>query len=123
MTKRGILAVLVVLTAVPVAAMDGVYEISQVCMVSGCFPGDAPGFPKTISSPGSYRLTGNFTGPDTDTTAIKITVDEVTLDLNGFVLLGPTACDPAPCTPTGAGIVLPRQGEATLEFYRNEFTE
>ncbi|MCP4593019.1 MAG: right-handed parallel beta-helix repeat-containing protein [bacterium] len=103
MTKRGILAFMVVLAAVPVAAVDGVYEINQVCMVSGCFPGDAPGFPVTISSPGSYRLTGNLTVPDADTVAIETAVDGVSLDLNGFALLGPTVCDPAPCTPTGPG--------------------
>jgi hypothetical protein len=42
-------------------ASDGQLEINQACAVNtGCFPGDDPGFPVTITQPGSYRLTGNL---------------------------------------------------------------
>ena len=52
-------------------------------------PGDAPGFPLTLSRAGSYKLTGNLTVPDANTTAVEITADNVTLDRNGFGIFGP----------------------------------
>src|SRR3954463_6674651 len=59
-------------------------------------PGDDPGFPVTISKPGSYRLAGNLTVPGADTSAIVITADAVTLDLNGFSIAGPLLCIAGP---------------------------
>jgi hypothetical protein len=74
------------LLATPALAVDGVLEINQTCAVeTGCFAGDAAGFPVTITSPGSYRLTGNL---DADATGIEILADFVALDLNGFRLDG-----------------------------------
>jgi hypothetical protein len=69
-------------------------------------PGDAPGFPVTISQSGSYRLAGNLTVPDLFTTAIEITADNVTLDLNGFSIIGPNVCTPNPtmCNQNGGGL-------------------
>jgi hypothetical protein len=69
-------------------------------------PADTPGFPITISQPGSYRLVSNITVPDAATTAIEITADNVTLDLNGFTIAGPNVCTPNPirCSFTGGGI-------------------
>ena len=55
-------------------------------------PGDAAGFPVTLSQPGSYVLTSNLTVSNANTHAIDITVDDVTVDLNGFVIQGPTVC-------------------------------
>jgi hypothetical protein len=69
--------------------------------------GDTPGFPVTISQPGSYKLSGNLVVSDAGTTAIDITADNVTLDLNGFAVMGPNVCLPNPtrCTVSGgAGI-------------------
>ena len=43
--------------------------------------------PFTIASPGSYYLTGNLTGL-AGTNGITVTSGDVTLDLNGFALLG-----------------------------------
>ena len=64
--------------------------ITQAKVNTGNFtPGDAPGFPLTISVRGAYKLTGNLTVPNADTTAIQITADNVTLDLNGFGIYGP----------------------------------
>jgi len=54
-------------------------------------PGDTPGFPVTLSAPGSYKLTGNLTVPQ-GSKGIVITADEVTLDLNGFRISGPSKC-------------------------------
>jgi hypothetical protein len=92
--------------AMPTWAVDGVILIDQnKAMAGNITPGDTPGFPVTISLPGSYRLAGNLTVPDANTTAITITADNVSLDLNGFMIQGPTVCDAAAhtCAPTGTG--------------------
>ena len=47
-------------------------------------PGDTPGWPITISTPGSYVLTENLQG--TGVAMIEITSSFVTLDLNGFII-------------------------------------
>lgn len=64
----------------------------QHALVGGIGPDDASGFPVTISSPGSYKLTSNLTVRDLNTTAIEIKADNVTLDLNGFNITGPNVC-------------------------------
>ena len=73
------------------SASDGVLEINQTCAIeTGCFPGDAPGFPVSIQAPGSYRLTSNLAldlnfvqdTPD----GIVISGGKVTIDLNGFAI-------------------------------------
>ncbi|HBY62916.1 MAG TPA: hypothetical protein DEH78_24095 [Solibacterales bacterium] len=90
-----------------VAYADGVAGIDQKLALQGKItPDDAPGFPVTISQSGSYRLTGNLTVPDAATTAIHITADDVTLDLNGFTISGPNVCtgNPVRCTFSGSGI-------------------
>jgi len=69
--------------------------------------GDAPGFPVTISEPGSYRLTSNLLVDDAGTTAIEITASDVTIDLAGFSIIGPNICEgnPVVCVISGgAGI-------------------
>ncbi len=64
----------------PAWAVDGVIEVNQAAVVA------SGGFPYTISSSGSYRLTSNLTGQ------ISITAADVTLDLNGFTIACTTAC-------------------------------
>src|SRR5437660_10259917 len=83
-------------------------------------PGDTPGFPVTISQPGSYRLSSNLTVPDANTTAILITSDNVTLDLNGFSIMGPVFClhstPPGQifrCGPVGFGVGVSSTGSGT----------
>src|SRR5262245_36759187 len=72
------------------AQNEGVVLIDQNAALAGAVtPDDAAGFPVTLSRPGSYRLSGNLTIADPDTTAIEITTDNVTLDLNGFTISGP----------------------------------
>ena len=61
----------------------------------------------TISVAGSYRLSSNLTVPNENTTAIDVTsaANAVTVDLNGFAILGPVTCDasiPPVCTLTAA---------------------
>lgn len=95
----------------PSHAADGAVYIDQNrVQVGGVTPGDAPGFPVTISQSGSYRLSGNLTVNDLNTTAIQITADFVTLDLNGFSIAGPAICTAGtattcPAPGTGDGVL------------------
>jgi hypothetical protein len=88
-------------------ADEGQIEINQArALQGGITPGDAPGFPVTISQPGSYRLTGNLlvkgaTAPNTD--GIQIEADDVLLDLAGFVLRCERPGLPLPLACPGAG--------------------
>jgi hypothetical protein len=86
-------------------ASDGRYEISEHCAVLGCFPGDSPGLPVTITQPGSYVLTSNLTTSDVDQTLIQISAHNVSVDLNGFSLVGPVSCSGSPneCSASGNG--------------------
>ena len=64
-TMRSVAAALLLLCAAPTLAVDGVREINAVCAVNtGCFGGDTAGYPVTITTAGSYRLTGNLTFTD-----------------------------------------------------------
>ncbi len=87
-------------------AADGPIPINQDFAIAGSItPGDDPGFPVTISQPGSYRLTSNLVVPDANTTAISITTNSVTIDLNGFSIIGPVVCpaDLSGCKGAGTG--------------------
>lgn len=103
-----ILSTAVLLTA-SAWATNGVIEINQArALAGGVTAGDTAGFPVTISVPGSYRLTGNLTVPDANTTAIHISSGNVSLDLNGFTIAGPNTCNwTAPlavaCLANGSG--------------------
>jgi len=81
---------------------DGVIEINQAAaLAGGVTPGDTPGFPVTITSPGSYRLTSNLDSP-IGTGAIQIAAINVTLDLAGFQVASTNACTGSP--PTGCNV-------------------
>ena len=91
-------------------AVDGVIEINQASVKA------AGGFPFVISNTGSYRLTSNLDVTDAsarpmgmapeNTTAIKVSADDVSVDLNGFTIKGPTVCSGSPinCSPKGTGM-------------------
>lgn len=86
-------------------AADGVVLIDQkAALAGGVSPDDTRGFPVTLSQPGLYKLIGNITVPDVTTTAFQITGPDVTLDLNGFSIIGPNVCtsNPTSCTYSGA---------------------
>src|SRR6266567_4493370 len=59
------------------SAVDGTFLINLSTVTA------AGGFPYLITQPGSYRLSGNLQAP-VNTSAILITANYVTLDLNGF---------------------------------------
>lgn len=98
-------AIILALVARPAFAVDGVIEINQArALAGGVTPGDAPGFPVTISVEGSYRLTGSLSlsAAQPDTTAISVaTANGVVIDLNGFAIEGPSSCGPQACVPAG----------------------
>jgi len=107
-TLRQALSPLVLLApALPALAGDGAIEINQAAaLAGGVTPGDAPGFPVTITTSGNYRLVGNLTVPDENTTAIRVDnfVNDVTIDMNGHAILGVVSCSGTPvtsCTPSG----------------------
>lgn len=96
------------------SAAEGITLIDQKAARQGkVSQNDTPGFPVTISEAGSYRLAGNLEVPDAATTAIEITADNVTLDLNGFTISGPNVCTPNPvrCTFSGGGIGIKAAGD------------
>lgn len=76
------------------AAGDGAIEINQSCAVhTGCAAGDVAGFPVTLTSAGSYRLTGDLVLPNANVDGILISASYVQLDLGGFAIIGPVVCD------------------------------
>ncbi len=85
-------AAAMILTILPLAsaafAADGqiLFDHDKV-MAGGITPGDGPGYPATLSVPGSYKLTGNLKPPSNRDGVIADGV-EITIDLNGFRIDG-----------------------------------
>ena len=113
MNRRSIPSIIstcALLICVDARAVDGVVLIDQNKALAGnVTPGDAPGFPVTISRSGSYRLSGDLTVPDAATTAVDVTntAADVSIDLNGFSISGPVVCvgssagnPPTSCAPS-----------------------
>lgn len=91
---------------------------------------DAPGFPITISAPGSYKLTSDLVVDDPTKAAIEILVTTATIDLNGHSIRGPVTCQigasgaPTYCTgdvgaPGAWGIIGPATSIVTSYTIRN----
>jgi hypothetical protein len=94
-------------------AVDGTILIDQNRALAGSVtPGDFPGFPVSITQPGSYRLSGNLTVAANVTSAIIISANNVTLDLNGFSISGPAPTCSNPQLPACAQVF----GVGTLGF-------
>lgn len=103
--------------AASAAAADGTFEINQACAVqTGCFAGDSAGFPVTITSSGSYRLTSNLSVGSSNTSAVVVSPSGVTLELGGFEIAGPGTCSGSgtflTCSSTGTapGVALSALG-------------
>jgi hypothetical protein len=74
--------------ASPAAALDGEILITQAKVnAGGITPGDASGFPATLSRPGRYKLSGNLVVP-ANQNGIDVTADDVVIDFNGFTVAG-----------------------------------
>jgi hypothetical protein len=105
------------------SATEGRAQLSQAAAAAGKLVGDAPGFPITISQSGSYVLTSNLDlageGNPLATTAIEVTTDWVTIDLNGFSISGTATCSTTSTTSqagattcsTGAGLGVSAGGQ------------
>ena len=64
--------------------------IDQTKALAGnALPGDAPGFPVTISQRGAYKLTSDLIVP-IGASGIVVTASDVNIDLNGYAIYGPT---------------------------------
>jgi len=92
-------------------------SFAQVTMIDQNVVRDEGGFPFKIKKPGSYKLTGNLTVPR-NTDGIVVMADHVTINLNGFSILGPVACTTndmtgaAVCPTGGQGIGI-KSGDTT----------
>lgn len=119
---RFALARLALLAPFAAHAADGAYEINQDCAVVGCFAGDAPGLPVTISQPGRYVLTSNLVA-NVNANLIDGGASFVDLDLNGFTLEGGQTCAGTPVTTCTAGLgprainLLPPTGPMVLHLH------
>lgn len=104
---RGPLSLLIYLLCVPCAgASDGTLEINQACVLVGCFSGDSPGFPVTISQTGSYKLTSSLGTSSNPSGGIEILSNAgVDLDLNGFAIGGPGTCSVTGSNVSCSGLV------------------
>lgn len=63
----------------------------QKALAGSVTPGDAAGYPVTITVPGHYVLKSNLQVPH-NTPGIVVAASGVTLDLNGFTIAGPGTC-------------------------------
>jgi len=83
-------------------------------------PGDSPGFPATLYQSGTYKLMSNLIVPS-GKDGIHIANYNVTLDLNGFTIIGPVTCTGSGAARTcpGAG---PNAGSGVQQQY-NWFTK
>jgi parallel beta-helix repeat protein len=84
-------------------AVDGTVEINQAKVLA------AGGFPYSISSRGSYRLTSNLK-PPASTDGIDVSAANITVDLNGFAIIGPGSSTVGP-----VGINASTVGAVTVE--------
>lgn len=67
---------------------------ASAAAAGGVTPGDAPGYPVTLSQAGAYKLTGNLslTSADPNSVIVHITAANVDLDLNGFTIASYNVC-------------------------------
>ncbi len=103
--RIGVVGIALAWLAGPALAVDGVIEINQArAEAGGVTPGDAAGFPVTLSLSGSYVLTSDLSTGDGDVSAINTRsgVRRLTIDLNGFSIVGGD-----PCTGSGSGLSCP----------------
>jgi len=77
-----------VFSVAPAAAIDGEVLLTQAkALNGGITPGDTPGYPITLSRPGTYKLAGNLSA-SARKNGIQVTTHDVTIDFAGFRLHG-----------------------------------
>jgi parallel beta-helix repeat protein len=104
-------AVTMLVFAASAGAVDGTIEINQAKVLA------AGGYPYTISTGASYRLTGNLTDSSASADAIDVTAGSVTLDLNGFSIIGASGSDTYGISASGDTNVTVENGTITgFEF-------
>lgn len=95
-------------SAQPAAAQAGVREINQICATqTGCFPGDDPGYPVSVTQSGSYRLTSNLsrlTNGSMNSSMIEVSAPDVELDLGGFRIACSSFLVNTECSGSGRGV-------------------
>jgi len=100
-----------------------VLVVSIVCFTGIAFAGVTPisGWnpPVKITLPGSYQLQMNIVITNANKTAILVTADDVTIDLNGFAIIGPNVCsgDPLVCNNNGTGKGIDASGKQNIKVY------
>lgn len=109
MMRRLLLALLLLAIAPVAQAAGGVTEINQArAIAGGVTVSDTAGFPVTLTGQASYVLTSDLVVSDPNVSAIDVAGNEITLDLNGFALIGPVSCSGAgsaiSCAPSGTGL-------------------
>jgi hypothetical protein len=85
-------AALIVAGAAAPAHGAGIIDLNQECAIAGCFEGDAPNFPITITQPGHYRLTSDLESAGLAGIQVELLIGHVTLDLNGHTMDGGNTC-------------------------------
>ncbi len=95
--------------AATAGAVDGTIEINQAKVLAS-----GGSFPYVISASGSFRLTGNL-NPPASTDAIDVSASNVTIDLNGFAIIGPgsSSLSPNGINATGKNAVTVENGTVT----------
>ncbi len=120
-----LVSIIVLLGSVSLFAVDGAVLINQATVTA------AGGFPYKITQPGSYKLSSNLVVP-ADTDGIRVLTSGVTIDLNGFGIIGAINCDTASCLPVPTVIshgIISRIGALTVRnghvrgFHTGIFTE
>jgi hypothetical protein len=84
-----LVAAFALLHAAPAFAAGEILLTHAKALAGNVTPGDASGYPITLSLPGAYQFAGNI-HPTANTIGISIGSDDVTIDLNGFRLHGST---------------------------------
>lgn len=90
--SRACFVALLMFALIPAHPAEHVTTIDQIAALAGdVSPGDAPGFPVTLSRSGHYRLTGDLVVP-AHINGIVVGASGVTLDLGGHTVGGPVTC-------------------------------
>jgi parallel beta-helix repeat protein len=94
--------------AASAGAVDGTIEINDAKVIA------AGGYPYKITASGSYRLTSKLK-PPASTDGIDVSASNVTIDLNGFAIIGPgsSAITPVGISAGGANEVTVENGTVT----------